>query len=128
MSYDVSLVDKLGKPIKFSESQKETAKIRCLDCRGIGGTYQLGGPTEASLNITYNYSKHFYNVFGEKGLRTIYGMSGSKSVSVLKEAIDKLGDDVSDNYWDGTEGNAKRALEDLLYLAHIIPQGVWQGD
>lgn len=37
-------------------------------------------------------------------------------------------DDVDDNYWEPTEGNAKRALAGLLAFAQMRPDGVWAGD
>ena len=93
-----------------------------------GGTYALGGSPYAELNVTYNYSRHYYRVFGEGGLRSIYGKTGAESIPVLEAAIEQLGDDVDDDYWKGTEGNAKRALRQLLALAQMRPDGVWQGD
>jgi hypothetical protein len=47
---------------------------------------------------------------------------------MLQNAINVLGDDVCDNYWEPTEGNAKRALVQLLALAQMRPDGVWAGD
>jgi hypothetical protein len=43
-------------------------------------------------------------------------------------AIAKLNDDVDQNYWKPTEGNAKKALTQLLALAKMRPDGVWRGD
>lgn len=93
-----------------------------------GGTYAVGGSTECWLNVTYNFSEHYYRVFGEQGIRTIYGMTGAESIPVLKAAMEKLGDDVDDDYWKATEGNAKAALASLLALAQMRPDGVWRGD
>jgi hypothetical protein len=94
-----------------------------------GGTYALGGTTEAWLNITYNYSAHFKQAFGnDDGVRCIYGKTGAESIPILKAAIAKLGDDVSTDYWEPTEGNAKRALHGLPALAQMRPDGVWDGD
>lgn len=31
-------------------------------------------------------------------------------------------------YWEATEGNAKRALLQLLAMARMRPDGVWDGD
>lgn len=93
-----------------------------------GSNYVLGGTTECYLSVTYNYADHFYRVMGKKGIRTIYGMTGAESIPVLKKAISELKDDVSSNYWDGTEGNAKKALYGLLALAQMRPDGVWDGD
>jgi hypothetical protein len=93
-----------------------------------GGTYAVGGETECRLNVTYNYAEHYYRVFGEKGIRTIYGMTGAESLSALKEAAAKLRDDAVPDYWLATEGNAKLALCHLIAFATLRPDGVWQGD
>ncbi len=118
MSYDIELIDTITK-----ETCK-TPEVHHLK----GGTYALGGTEYAHLNITYNYGKHYYNTFGEQGIRTIYGMSGKESIPLLKKAITMLGDDITENYWDPTEGNAKKALQDLLTLATVCPDGIWDGD
>lgn len=93
-----------------------------------GGTYVVGGTRDAHLNVTYNYATIFSSVLGSRGIRSIYGKTGAESIRTLKAACEKLGDDVSDNYWDATEGNAKRALLQLVALAEIRPDGVWDGD
>lgn len=94
-----------------------------------GGTYQVGGTTDANLNITYNYSRHFVAAFeDERGIRCIYGMTGAESIPVLKAAAGKLGSDVDEDYWKPTEGNAKAAIMQLLALARMRPDGVWHGD
>ncbi len=118
LSYDICLLDpKTHQVIEFDFKH------------GIkGGTYALGGTTEAWVNITYNYAEHFYNTMGEKDIRTIYGMTGAESVPILQNAINQLNDDVSDDYWEPTEGNVKRALQMLLDLALLYPDGVWDGD
>lgn len=118
MSYDISLLDPITKKIVEFEQPH---------CRK-GGTYQAGGTCEAWLNVTYNYSKHYRKVFGDKGIRTIYGMTGEDSIPILEKAISLLGNDVADNYWEPTEGNAKKALYDLLTFAQLKPDGVWDGD
>jgi hypothetical protein len=117
MSYDIELQDAI------------TGKVLELDSPHYmrGGTYVLGGTTTAELNVTYNYAKH-YGVLGEKGIREIYGKTGAESISMLQNAINVLGDDVNDDYWEPTEGNAKRALVQLLVLAQMRPDGVWAGD
>lgn len=50
------------------------------------------------------------------------------SIPALQKAINVLHDDVSGNYWMPTEGNAKRALTQLLAMARMRPDGVWEGD
>lgn len=118
MSYDIYLKDPVSNAVIELDSPHQMK----------GGTYALGGSTEASLNITYNYSKHYQKVFGDYGIRIIYGKNGAGSIPILESAINQLGDDVSNNYWTPTEGNAKRALVQLLTLAKMRPDGVWDGD
>lgn len=119
MSYDIRLKDPMtGKTIEFNEPHQ----IR-------GATYQLGGSSEAWLNVTYNYGGIFQRAFGStEGIRSIYGMSGDESLQVLNKAILSLKDDVSDNYWDATDGNAKRVLLHLRAFATMRPDGEWDGD
>ena len=117
MSYDIYLADKNGKTIELDKP---------VDFRG--GTYAAGGTTEAWLNVTYNYSKHYCHVFGEKGIRTIYGMTGQESIPILEAAIEQLSEDEDPDYWKPTEGNARKALCNLLALAMLAPKGIWEGD
>ena len=120
MSYDISLCD----PVTHETLETDTPhQLR-------GGTYAMGGTTELWLNITYNYGRFYRKpeVFGEEGIRTIYGMTGAESIPVIKNAIENLGDDVHPDYWEPTEGNAKRPLFQLLAMAQMRPDGVWEGD
>lgn len=118
MSYDIYLNDPVTKePINLDSPHQMR-----------GGTYASGGTPEAWLNITYNYADHYYRVFGDKGIRTIYGMTGAESIPVLKNAISQLGDEVDADYWKSTEGNAKKPLIQLLVLAQLRPDGIWDGD
>lgn len=141
MSYDISLCD----PVTGEVLELETPHHM------RGGTYAMGGTTKAHLNVTYNYSKHYSQRFtarkvtsqlvakrggwgmGEElgGIRSIYGMTGAESIPALQAVISKLGDDVTDDYWEATEGNAKRALShpELAYrlnqvLAHLHPMAI----
>lgn len=109
MSYDIRLLD----PVTREQLETEVAH----DMRG--GTYAMGGTTMLWLNVTYNYGKHYYRVLGDKGIRTI---------SVLEAAAAKLSDEISDDYWEATEGNAKRPLLQLAAMARMRPDGVWDGD
>lgn len=93
-----------------------------------GGTYCVGGEKRLHLNVTYNYGKHYYRVFGENGIRTIYGLTGAQSLPLLDKAIEALGTDMDDDYWRATEGNARMALIQLKALAQLRPDGVWDGD
>jgi hypothetical protein len=120
MSYDISLLDPVTKKtIEVNSSHMVS-----------GGTYQIGGTKELWLNVTYNYAKIFYrnDVFGENGIRSVYGMTGAESIPVLEKAISVLKDDVDHDYWKCTEGNAKQALCGLLAFAKMRPDGIWDGD
>jgi hypothetical protein len=134
MGYDIYLVDPITKEVIILD------KLHHMK----GGTYAIGGFPEAHLNITYNYSDIYRNVFGdgevelsgwdkmfgggETGIRKIYGMSGAESTPFLQSAIEKLGDDVDSDYWKATEGNAKRSLIKLVTLAKMRPDGIWKGN
>lgn len=118
MSYDVSLRHPITNEVLHTNSPHFMT----------GGTYAIGGTTELWLNITYNYGDIYERVLGENGIRTIYGMSGAESIPVLQKAIDQLGDDVDDDYWKPTEGNAKIALIQLKVMAEMRPDGKWGGD
>ena len=123
MSYDIALTCPVtGTTLELDEPHQMK-----------GGTYAVGGTRVAALNITYNYAEHFYRVFLEiqfskEGIRSIYGLTGAESIPVLESVIAKLGDDVDYDYWKPTEGNAKKALTQLLALAKMRPDGVWRGD
>lgn len=118
MSHDIYLVD----PETRHPMRADTPhRIR-------GGTYRVDDLREAWLNVTYNYAAIFRRVLGDRGIRSLYGLTGSESVPILEAAIARLGDDVTGNCWDATEGNARRSLCDLLALARMFPGGVWDGD
>lgn len=118
MSYDIRLVDPITKQTLLVDVPHFMQ----------GGTYQIGGAKELWLNVTYNYADVFRGVLGKDGIRSIYGKTGAETIPVLKEAAAKLKDDVSKNYYDGTEGNAKHALLQLIAMAEMRPDGVWAGD
>lgn len=118
MSYDIELCHPTTKEVLSLDAPHHMA----------GGTYQLGGTTDAHLNITYNYGCQFHKVLGPEGIRSIYGLTGAESIPILRSAILLLADDITGNYWEPTEGNAKQSLLQLLALAQMRPDGIWQGD
>lgn len=123
MSYDIALTCPVtGEILKLDEQHQMK-----------GGTYAVGGTQQAKLNVTYNYAKHFYRVFldiqfSRSGIRSIYGLTGAESIPILQRTIAKLNDDADQDYWKPTEGNAKKALTQLLALANMRPDGVWEVD
>ena len=119
MSYDIYLND----PITGEVYEYDTPHHL------KGGTYHVDGTRAAWLNVTYNYSEHYYwTIDEEKGIRKIYGMTGAESIPLLENAVSLLKDDCTNNYFDATEGNAKRALQNLIALAKMAPDCVWDGD
>ena len=182
MSYDIYLKDPVTEEtIEFDEYHFMT-----------GGTYALGGTSEAWLNITYNYADYYYDAtegderfYGQLwydepcnlGIRGIYGKTGAESIPMLKEMIrkitekyqkdgewitternetiylDKKGHEIDlvtamhrgieytekeivkqvnegpdADYWEPTAGNAIRPLKQLIAMAQMRPDGVWDGD
>jgi hypothetical protein len=63
-----------------------------------------------------------------QGIRSIYNRPAGETVESLRAAIDALADDECEDYWQPTEGNARRALVSLVRLAEMRPDAIWQGD
>ena len=147
MSYDIYLRDRVTKETVNFDTPHQIA----------GGTYAVGGTTEAWLNVTYNYAQWYYKdgVFpdrGEKGkdfhngltgIRSIYGLSGAESIPVLEHAIktlESMTEDLTEKeiqeykdggaggYWTPTRANAIRPLYQLLAMAKMRPDAEWSGD
>ena len=148
MSYDIYLKDPVtNETIEFDTPHQMRV-----------GTYQLGGCTEAWLNVTYNYSKYYYDAtegddrfFGilkddngvskfqqprNLGIRGIYGKTGAESIRMLHDMIcriEPMPDEKCDNpevtgYWKPTANNAIKPLYQLIAMAQMRPDGVWDGD
>ncbi len=120
MSYDIRLCDPVTKETLEVDEPHSMA----------GGTYQVGGTRELWLNVTYNYGRFYRrdDVLGSEGIRSIYGMTGAESIPVLQKAAAALGNDTDPDYWEATEGNAKKPLLQLIAMARMQPDGVWDGD
>jgi len=119
MSYDIKMLD----PI--------TKKVITLDTPHYfeGGTYFIGGSNKAWLNITYNYSKFYYDLISEKmGIRWIYNKTGKECLPILEKAVAHLGTEQSNNYWETTPGNAGNALFGLIAFCKMCPDGIFDGD
>ena len=87
-----------------------------------GGTYAIGGIRRAELNITYNYSKFFYEKLDkENGLMWLHDRRAKDCIFRLIKAIKELGIDKSIDYWALTPGNAGYALNILLEWAKKHP-------
>jgi hypothetical protein len=84
-----------------------------------GGTFLLGGTTEADLNVTYNYGKHFI-------FKKLDGRTGLDTTKELEEAVQSLGIARDKDYWSPTAGNVGFACSILLDWAKQYPNGVWR--
>jgi hypothetical protein len=90
-----------------------------------GGTYVLGGTTQAELNVTYNYAEHMWKHLGEGGLKALHGKKAQDTIETLSKAVEALGTDRDSDYWKSTPGNAGFALSILLSWAKLHPEGEW---
>lgn len=117
MSYDIDLIDPAtGVPCDVGRHEE-------------GGTYAVGGITEASLNVTYNYSNFYYERLDpEKGIRWLYGRRAADCIPAMEKAVAALGTTRDEDYWADTPGNAGFALAILLGWARLHPAAVFQGD
>lgn len=141
MSYDITLKDPVThEVIEFDEPHQMK-----------GGMYAIGGTKEAWLNITYNYANYYYSAtegddrfFGKLwyeepknlGIRGIYGKTGAESIRMLHDMIcriepmpdEKCDDPDCKGYWKPTAKNAIKPLYQLIAMAQMRPDGIWDGD
>ena len=106
MSYDVNIKIN-NKTVILPEKHEIT-----------GGTYQVGGTNEAWINITYNYSKWFHDLWTD-GLYEIEGKTVDTVIPMLKSAVMKLGTKQEKDYWKSTAGNAGHSLNRLLKICKL---------
>jgi len=117
MSYDIRMVNIQGEVCKLKEPHYYK-----------GGTYIIGGNDLAEHNITYNYGYFYKEVLGDEGIRFLYGKTGKECLLHINKAIEKLGIDKTNNYWEATQGNAGNALLALKFFCEQFPAGIIEGD
>lgn len=116
MGYDIKLLDKNKKIV-----QSERALY------SLGGYFDKTGIHEMECGITYNYSSVLNKVFPDsKGIKYLNNRIARDTYSVLGNAINKLQDNYSNDYFEPTEGNVKKALLSLYQMALRKPDAVWQ--
>lgn len=90
-----------------------------------GAVTALGGDTNATTNITYNYSWFFYQFIDEDdGIRVLDGERAGDWIETLEEVVEILGTkewERGEGYWAPTPGNAGRSLKPLLEWAKQHP-------
>jgi hypothetical protein len=92
-----------------------------------GGTQVLGGSTNASLNITYNYGRLFRLALHPEGLVALHEQRAGTMITLLHVAVTKLGDRPYEaDYWADTCGNAGHALAILLKWARQYPDAIFE--
>ena len=102
-----------------------------------GGTSVLGGTTEASVSLTYNYGKYWWWAWQDiggpvDGVGTgtlgsmIGGKTGAETIDPLEKVVAALGTERADDYWEATPGNAGYALSTLLSWAKQYPDAIWR--
>jgi len=112
----------------FDPDEPEMTRLP-LEISGLhqgGGVITIGGSNQASMSVTYNYSKYYYDTIDkEDGFRWLNGKLAKDTIVRLENAITELGTDFSGDYWEATEGNAGRILQSLVKWAHELPNAVW---
>ncbi len=72
---------------------------------------------------TYNYGGFYFETIDLRlGLRFLHGKLAKQTITVLKQAVEKLGVERDPDYWAGTRGNAGHALSVLLGWARQHPE------
>ena len=178
MSYDIYLKDPVtGETAEVPGHLMVGGTFRA-DYHPETGIFTPALNTEAHLNITYNYSCYYYEISKEKGIRSIYGMTGGESIAALEKMIvmlerkykkeddwiytkrektiflDERGNELKDpvdaimkglplekkkvtvdryegsnpDYWEPTAANAIKPLYQLIALAKMRPDCIWDGD
>jgi hypothetical protein len=100
--------------------QDEQGEVVSVEPFTEGGTYALGGSTEAELNVTYNYGKHF--AFRDE----LDGKKASEVTALMETKIAELGTEQSADYWEASPGNVGHALATLLSWARRYPEAVFR--
>lgn len=112
MSYDIYFRDAVSEEIIILQYKHQM----------FGATYCLGGTKELRFNITFNYAG-IYDQYGFH-VAQLSGLSAVAAMPIIEGVISKFDDDVTDNYWEATEGNAKKALVSLLTMCQLRPDAV----
>lgn len=92
------------------------------------------GGNEASVSVTRNYTGllgPLWDLLTEDGRGTWFdldGLTGAESIPMLEKALESLHGEPDEDYWAATEGNARRAVEEVLAVARAFPKLTWRVD
>ena len=89
MSYDIYLKDPVTGDTAEVPGHLMSGGTYRADYHPETGTFTPALNTDAHLNITYNYGA-YYGEVAEKGIRTIYGLTGYDSIPILENMISSL--------------------------------------
>lgn len=113
--------------MSFDVCLKKDDEIVSVANHEEGGTYAVGGSTDADLNITYNYSWFYYDCFDKNaGLRWLNGKVAKDTIGRLERTVQELGTKQYTDYWAATPGNAGYALNILLNWAKEHPEATFE--
>ena len=176
MSYDIYLKEPVTGQVAKVPGHLMIGGTYKEDYHPETGTFTPALNTEAHLNITYNYGRYYSEIYEERGIEIIHGMSGVDSVPVLENMIlfldekykkdgiwitskrnkrvfyDEYGNEMNglqvllnkrisvrdelveyeinegdtSYYWTPTAANAIRPLYQLIALAKLRPDCVWE--
>ena len=133
MSYDIYLREPVTGEVANVPGHLMIGGTYKADYHPETGTFTPALNTDAHLNVTYNYGGYYREAY-ENGIREIYGMQGVDSISVLENMISiiinkyKINEGDSSDYWLPTAANALRPLYQLVALAKMRPDCIWDGD
>lgn len=119
MSYDISLVN-MSETVLDEDGDSYHPACQVTNHQE-GGTYALGGTTDAAMSVTYNYAEHF-------GFRWLDGKTGAETAPAMAAAVASLGTTRDKDYWKPAIGNAGYAINILLGWAREHPNGIWSVD
>ena len=97
----------------------ETEDCAEVTAHSEGGTYALGGTPDATLNVTYNYGRHF-------DFWSLKGKTGGETIPILEQEVQRLGTERDADYWNSTPGNVGFTLRLLLRWAKDYPGYRWR--
>lgn len=93
-----------------------------------GSTYAVGGTTDASIAITYNYGDQYRRAYTELGLpydgmcKMFEDRLARDCVEEFRAVVSHLGTERdTDDYWESSPGNAGYALFVVLSWCALYP-------